>query len=104
MYDDQIVWLFFDRSEQALVETQKKYGFYVRRIVDNILPSEEDCDECLNDIYMQEQAATALEQIKIFLEQKACFPLAEWTGPAPDAQDLTYGLLLDGIPVDVKMD
>ena len=52
----------------------------------------------------QEQAATALEQIKIFLEQKACFPLAEWTGPAPDAQDLTYGLLLDGIPVDVKMD
>ena len=52
MYDDQIVRLFFDRSEQALLETQKKYGPYARRIVENILPSEEDSDECLNDIYM----------------------------------------------------
>lgn len=52
MYDDQIVRLFFDRSEQALLETQKKYGSYARRIVDNILPSEEDSDECLNDVYL----------------------------------------------------
>lgn len=52
MYDEQIVQLFFDRSEQALLETQKKYGPYARRIVQNILPSAEDCDECLNDVYM----------------------------------------------------
>ena len=52
----------------------------------------------------QEQATTALEQIKAFLEQKTGFQMALWTGPAPEAQDLSYGLLLDGIPVDVKMD
>jgi len=52
VFDDQIIRLFFDRSEQALLETQKKFGPYARRIVENILPSEEDGDECLDDVYM----------------------------------------------------
>lgn len=52
----------------------------------------------------QEQSTTALERIKAFLEQKTGFQMTLWTGPAPEAQDLSYGLLLDGIPVDVKMD
>lgn len=51
MYDEQIVRLFLDRSDQALLETQKKYGAYARRIIENILPSTEDCEECLNDVY-----------------------------------------------------
>ena len=52
MYDEQILGLFFARSEQALQETQKKYGSYARRIVENILPSREDGEECLNDVYL----------------------------------------------------
>ena len=52
MYDEQIVRLFLNRSEQAIQEAQKKYGSYARRIVENILPSPEDCEECLNDVYL----------------------------------------------------
>lgn len=51
MDDARIIRLFFERSEQAIVETQNKYGAYARRIVENVLASAEDCEECLNDVY-----------------------------------------------------
>ena len=37
MEDQGIVALFFDRSEQAIVETDKKYGGYCYAIAYNIL-------------------------------------------------------------------
>lgn len=52
----------------------------------------------------REEATESLGQIKACLEEKTGFPQAQWTGPAPDAQWLSYGMLIDGIPVDVKMD
>ena len=52
----------------------------------------------------REEATESLGQIKACLEEKTGFPQAQWTGPAPEAQWLSYGMLIDGIPVDVKMD
>ena len=49
MEDEQIIRLYFDRSEQAIGETQRKYGAYCRMIARNILGSPEDSDECLDD-------------------------------------------------------
>ena len=49
MEDEQIIRLYFDRSEQAIGETQRKYGSYCRMIARNILGSPEDSDECLDD-------------------------------------------------------
>lgn len=49
MEDEQIVRLFFDRSEQAVAETERKYGAYCRMIAMNILENREDSDECLDD-------------------------------------------------------
>lgn len=51
MDDKKIVELFFDRCEDAIHMTQKKYGKYCHSIAYNILRSNEDAEECVNDAY-----------------------------------------------------
>ena len=51
MEDQGIVALFLDRSEQAIVETDKKYGGYCYTIAYNILASREDSEESVSDTY-----------------------------------------------------
>lgn len=51
MDDERIVALYWDRSEQAIVETQTKYGKYCYSIAYNILDNNEDAQECVNDTY-----------------------------------------------------
>lgn len=53
MEDEKIVDLYWARSEKAVSETAAKYGKYCRTIAFNILASEEDAEECLNDTYMK---------------------------------------------------
>lgn len=53
MEDQGIVQLFFDRSEQAIVETDKKYGAYCYSIAYNILDNREDSEESVSDTYME---------------------------------------------------
>ena len=53
MEDDAIVELYWQRSEEAIVQTDRKYGRYCRTIAYNILQDQDDCDECLNDTYMR---------------------------------------------------
>ena len=52
MEDSSIVQLYWERSEAAIYETDKKYGRYCLSIADNILPSWEDAQECVNDTYL----------------------------------------------------
>lgn len=51
MEDQGIVELFFNRSEQAIVETDKKYGGYCYAIAYNVLASREDSEESVSDTY-----------------------------------------------------
>ena len=53
MTDQKIVQLYWDRSESAIEETDKKYGNYCHSIAYNILSDEEDSKECVNDTYLQ---------------------------------------------------
>lgn len=53
MNDDRIIKLYFDRSEDAITETDKKYGGACRSVAYNILGSHEDSEECTNDTYMK---------------------------------------------------
>ncbi len=53
MDDRKIVELYFERSESAIAETEKKYGRYCHSIAYNILASNEDAKECVNDTYMR---------------------------------------------------
>ncbi len=53
MHDNEIVEMYFARSEAAISETDKKYGGYCRTLTYNILYSREDSEECVNDTYMK---------------------------------------------------
>lgn len=53
MDDKQIIDLFFQRDETAIREISEKYGTKLRLLAGNILESEEDGLECVNDVYMK---------------------------------------------------
>ena len=53
MDDDKIVGLYFERDERAIKETDDKYGAYLMKISLNILGSEADGEENVNDTYMK---------------------------------------------------
>ena len=50
--DTQIVNLFFIRSEEALRETDRKYGHFCFKIAWNILENQEDAEESVSDTYL----------------------------------------------------
>ncbi len=52
MNDSELIALYWQRSEAALEETEKKYGRLCRHIAMNILRSTEDAEECVNDTYL----------------------------------------------------
>ena len=52
MDDMSIIALFFSRSEQAISELASKYGRLCHQIATNILGSNEDAEECVNDAYL----------------------------------------------------
>ena len=52
MQDEEIIELYFRREEQAITQTDIKYGRYCRTIAWNILFSREDSEECVNDAYL----------------------------------------------------
>ena len=52
MEDERIVSLFWDRDEQAITESSKKYGSYCRSIAHNILADPADEEECINDTWL----------------------------------------------------
>lgn len=51
MEDSQIVALYWQREENAIRQTQLKYGSYCRSIAYHILQSPEDAEECEIDTY-----------------------------------------------------
>ena len=50
--DEEIIRLFFERSEQAIEELVQAHGSAAARVARNILGSERDAEECLNDTYL----------------------------------------------------
>jgi len=53
MNDSEIVELYWERSENAIAETSKKYSRYCYYISYNILHNNEDANECVNDTYLR---------------------------------------------------
>ena len=52
MEDSQIIDLFFERSEQAVEELDRKYGKAARKTAANLLQNPQDAEECVNDVYL----------------------------------------------------
>ena len=53
MNDQEIISLYFDRNEQAIKETETKYGKTCMQVSMNILHSRPDAEECVNDTYLK---------------------------------------------------
>lgn len=53
MEDKQIVELYWERSETAIAETEKKYGRYCHYIAYQILYNDEDAEQVVNDTYLK---------------------------------------------------
>ena len=70
MEDEQIIELYFQRSEKAIEETKNKYGAYCFKIAKNILTIFEDAEECVNDTWnstWNKIPPTIPESLKAFL-------------------------------------
>lgn len=52
MEDRQILDLYRIRSEQAILETEQKYGAQVGRVARNILGDRLEAEECVNDTWL----------------------------------------------------
>lgn len=52
MDDSKIIELFYERSEQAIIELSNKYGHICYKLADNILNNRLDSEECVNDAYL----------------------------------------------------
>lgn len=53
MDDKDIIELYNLRDENAIRETDHKYGKYCFSIADNILHDSDSCEECVNDTYLK---------------------------------------------------
>ena len=52
MEDHEIVALYWQRNEQAITESDGKYGALCRHVSRNLLGSPEDAEECVNDTWL----------------------------------------------------
>lgn len=53
MEDEKIIELYWQRNEEALKQTNHKYGAFCYYIAHNILKNEEDSEECVNDTWFK---------------------------------------------------
>ena len=70
MEDQNIIALYFARKEQAIAETDRKYGSYCYSIANGILRDPEDSKETVSDTYMAAWKAIPPEKprfLKAFL-------------------------------------
>lgn len=70
MNDNGIIQLYWDRNERAIKATSDKYGHYCKSIARNILNSEENAEECVNDTYLNAWNSMPIhwpEQLETFL-------------------------------------
>lgn len=51
--DEKLLRLFFARDEQALAETEERYGKLCRTMAFRILGDRQDAEECANDVLMK---------------------------------------------------
>ena len=66
MNDEQILDLYFARDEQAVAETDRKYGGYCFTLANSILHSDQDAEETVSDTYMKAWSAIPPKRPAIF--------------------------------------
>ena len=65
MEDERIIDLYWARSQQAVAESEAKYGAYCRAVARNILARAEDAEECVNDTWLRAWNAMPPQRPKV---------------------------------------
>ena len=52
MTDNEIIELYWQRSEEAIFYTMREYGGYLIKLTLNILHIREEAEECVNESYV----------------------------------------------------
>lgn len=66
MTDEQLIELYWNRSEDAIIETDIQYGRLCRDLSSNILNDALDEEECINDSYLSVWNSIPPKRPKIF--------------------------------------
>ena len=53
MEDAEIIKLYWQRSENAIAETNRKYGSFCKKLARDILTLKEDAEECVSDTWLR---------------------------------------------------
>ena len=53
MTDEELIGLYLARDQEAIAATEAAYGPYCRAIIQRILGSGEDAEECVSDTYLR---------------------------------------------------
>ena len=64
--DNEIIDLYWVRSESAIQETVRQYGSFCTTISMNILKNKEDAEECVNDTYLKAWDAIPPQRPTVF--------------------------------------
>ena len=51
--DNEIIKLYFNRDENAVIETERKYNSFIFSVCFGILQQEQDSEECVNSVYQK---------------------------------------------------
>ena len=70
MTDTSIINLYFDRSEQAIEESQSTYGGYCYRVANGILNDPLDSEESVNDTYLAAWNSIPPQKPAFFISEK----------------------------------
>ncbi|MBR6321704.1 MAG: RNA polymerase sigma factor [Lachnospiraceae bacterium] len=66
MDDEKIIELYFARDEQAVRETETRYGSMLRRAAENVLGSPEEAEEVANDVLFRAWNSIPPERPRFF--------------------------------------
>jgi RNA polymerase sigma-70 factor (ECF subfamily) len=70
MEDSRIIDLYWQRDEDAIPQTQQKYGAFCTAVAMNVLGDRQDAEECVNDTWLtawNRIPPTRPERLKAFL-------------------------------------
>ena len=66
MEDEKIIDLYWERKDEAIMETQAAYGRQLQTIAQRIVQSYEDAEESVNDTYMETWRAIPPQRPRYF--------------------------------------
>lgn len=107
LMDDEILDLFYARSEEAIACLSEKYGRLCGKLAMNILGDSRDAEECVNDAYLAawknippERPANLPAYICRLVRN---ISIARWKYKQAEKRKTDYGICLAGLEISLSI-